>query len=163
MFNLQISSLVSKIYQTMSICTVTLESVCKIYPNLWHLNGNSYSTRLIHLSQLFRFKLFKLYYNVLKCVNLIEIRFYSYFYTILPCTLTYNVWHHCTDTGSWIRGPIYIFEGKYRYWHWGQITNTDFRLLLDMQKRTDWIKIMINTLYMLFNFRLWNDVNKMEM
>jgi hypothetical protein len=34
---------------------------------------------------------------------------------------------------------------------------------LDMQKRTDWIKIMINTLYMLFNFRLWNDVNKMEM
>jgi len=35
-----------------------LENVCKIYRSLWHLNGNSYSTRWIHVSQLFRFKLF---------------------------------------------------------------------------------------------------------
>jgi hypothetical protein len=39
-----------KVYQTMSICTMTLENVCKIYPRRWHLNGNSYSTRRIHLS-----------------------------------------------------------------------------------------------------------------
>jgi hypothetical protein len=40
--------LFKKIYQTMSICT--LETVCKIYSRRWHLNGNSYSTRRIHLS-----------------------------------------------------------------------------------------------------------------
>jgi hypothetical protein len=32
------------------ITTLTLETVCKIYPRRWHLNGNSYSTRRIHLS-----------------------------------------------------------------------------------------------------------------
>ena len=31
------------------ICTMTLESVCKIYPRRWHLNGNFYSTRRIHI------------------------------------------------------------------------------------------------------------------
>jgi hypothetical protein len=45
-----VSSLVSKLYQTMSICTMTLESVCKIYPRRCHLNGNSYSSWRIHLS-----------------------------------------------------------------------------------------------------------------
>ena len=30
--NIFVSNLVSKIYQTMSICTMTLETVCKIYP-----------------------------------------------------------------------------------------------------------------------------------
>ena len=34
----------------------------------------------------------------------------------------YNLWDHCADTRSWIRGQIRIFEGKYRYWR----TNTDF-------------------------------------
>jgi hypothetical protein len=48
--NIFVSSLVSKIYQTMSICTRMLETVCKIDPRRWHLNGNSYSTRRIHLS-----------------------------------------------------------------------------------------------------------------
>jgi hypothetical protein len=43
-----VSGLVSKIYQTMSICTMTLETVWKIYPRRWHLNGNSYSKRLFH-------------------------------------------------------------------------------------------------------------------
>jgi len=62
-----------------------------------------------------------------------------FLYTIFPCTLTYNVWHHCTDTGSWIWGQIRTYEGKYgylrairdicRYLPWGQITNTDFYLL----------------------------------
>jgi len=65
-------------------------------------------------------------------------------YIIFPCTLTYNVWHHCADTGSWIRGSIWIFEGKYPYWPWGKITNTGFRLLLDMRKRTYCIKIFEN-------------------
>jgi len=54
--NIFVSNLVPKRYQTMSICTMTLENVCKIYPRRWHLNGNSYSTRHIHLSQLFRYK-----------------------------------------------------------------------------------------------------------
>ena len=48
--NIFVSNLVSKIYQTMSICTMTLATVCKIYPRRWHLNGNSYSTRRIYLS-----------------------------------------------------------------------------------------------------------------
>ena len=48
--NIFFSNLVSKIYQTMSICTITLETVCKIYPRRWHLNGNSYSARRIYLS-----------------------------------------------------------------------------------------------------------------
>jgi hypothetical protein len=56
---------------------MTLESVCKIYPRRWHLNENSYSRRRIHLSWLFRFKLLKLYSNILKRVNLIEIRLYA--------------------------------------------------------------------------------------
>jgi hypothetical protein len=37
-------------YQKMSICTMTLETVCKVDTRRWHLNGNSYSTRRIHLS-----------------------------------------------------------------------------------------------------------------
>jgi len=43
--NIFVSSLVSKICRPM-----TLETVCKIYPRRWHLNGNSYSTRRIHFS-----------------------------------------------------------------------------------------------------------------
>ena len=50
LFNIFVSSLVSKRYQAMSICTMTLEYVCKIDPRRWHLNGISYSTRRIHLS-----------------------------------------------------------------------------------------------------------------
>jgi hypothetical protein len=53
LFNLQILLFrvwFTKGYQTMSICKMTLESVCKIYPRRWHLNVNSYSTRRIHLS-----------------------------------------------------------------------------------------------------------------
>jgi hypothetical protein len=38
--NIFVSNLVSKIYQTMLICTMTLESVCIIYSRCWHLNGN---------------------------------------------------------------------------------------------------------------------------
>ena len=63
-------------YFCFEFCTMTLESVCKIYPRRWHLNENSYSRRHIHLSWLFRFKLLKHYSNILKRVNLIEIRFY---------------------------------------------------------------------------------------
>ena len=35
---------------TFLICTMKLETVCKIYSRRWHLNENSYSTRRIHLS-----------------------------------------------------------------------------------------------------------------
>jgi hypothetical protein len=37
-------------YFHFEFCTLTLESVCIIYPRRWHLNGNSYSRRRIHLS-----------------------------------------------------------------------------------------------------------------
>ena len=63
-------------------------------------------------------KLFILYSNMLKCVNLIEIRFYASSFLVL--------WDHYADTGSWIRGQIRIYEGKYGYMRantdiWGQI------------------------------------------
>jgi hypothetical protein len=35
-----ISDFFLKIYQTMSICTRTLETVCKFDPRRWHLNGS---------------------------------------------------------------------------------------------------------------------------
>jgi hypothetical protein len=36
-------------YEICGLITMTLESVCKIYPRRWHLNGNFYSTRRIHI------------------------------------------------------------------------------------------------------------------
>ena len=66
---------------------------------------------------------------MLKCVDLIEIRFHTYFYASSFLVL----WDHCEDTGSWIRGQIRIYEGKYGYLR-GQITNNDLQLLLNMQK-----------------------------
>jgi len=62
-----------------------------------------------------RFNLFEFIpiLNILKCVRLIE-------YTIImhhlsKCTLTYNLWDHCADTGSWIRRQMRTYEGKYGY------------------------------------------------
>ena len=127
---------------------MTLESI-------WHLNGNSYSTRRIHLSQLFRVKLFKLYSNIVKCVNLIEIRlnapsFQVYFDIVF-------------ETTGQI--PEVEFGGKYehmrantdicRYLPWGQITNTYFYLLLDMQKRTYCNKICDKYLLCDCNITVW--------
>jgi hypothetical protein len=37
-------------YCCFEFCTMTLESVCKIYTRRWHLNGNSYSRRRMHLT-----------------------------------------------------------------------------------------------------------------
>jgi hypothetical protein len=34
---------------TFLICTMTLETVCKIYSRRWHLNENSYSSRRIYI------------------------------------------------------------------------------------------------------------------
>jgi hypothetical protein len=71
-----------------------------------------------------RFKLFKLYSNILKCVNLIEIRLCMSLFIIFPCTLTYNLRDHCANTGSWFPGKIRTFEGKKPtltssyYWTW---------------------------------------------
>jgi hypothetical protein len=75
------------------------------------------------------------YSNILKCINLIEIQFlHAYFY--IPPFLVF--WHIMFDTTNRYRklnlGKIWIFEGKYPYWPCRQITSTDFRLLLDMQK-----------------------------
>ena len=68
----------------------------------------SYSIRRIHLSQLFHFKLFKLW-NVLIWLK------YDYMYHLSKCTL----WDHCADTEV-------EFGGKYRHTRantdiWGQI------------------------------------------
>jgi hypothetical protein len=46
-------------------------------------------------------------------------------------------------------GTIRVFEGKYGYLLRGQITSTDFRLLLDMQKRTYCNKICDKHVYSL--------------
>ena len=49
LFNLQIFLFriwFQKYTKRMSICTMTLEIVCKIYPRRWHLNGNSYSAHV---------------------------------------------------------------------------------------------------------------------
>jgi hypothetical protein len=46
------------------------------------------------------FLVIKLYSNMLKCVNLIEIRFYTYCHASSFVVL----WDHCADTGGWIRG-----------------------------------------------------------
>jgi hypothetical protein len=75
-------------------CKICDKKFVKSTQNVWHLNGNSYS----------RFKLFKLYSNMLKWVNLIEIRFYAYLYASSFLVL----WDYCADTGSWIRGQIRI-------------------------------------------------------
>jgi hypothetical protein len=82
----------------------------------WHLNGNSYSTRCIHFSELFRFKLFKLYSNMVKCVNLIEIWFYASCFFVLG--------HIIFETTAQILEVE--FGGKYGYMRpnkdiWGQI------------------------------------------
>jgi hypothetical protein len=49
------------------------------------------------------------------------------------------------------RGTIRVFEGKYGYLLRGQITTTDFRLLLDMQKRTYCNKICDKAVYYEFS------------
>jgi hypothetical protein len=46
-------------------------------------------------------------WNTILCISLC---------IVFPCTLTYNLWDHCADTGSWIRGQIPMCEGKYYYW-----------------------------------------------
>jgi hypothetical protein len=67
-----------------------------------------------------RFKLFKLYSNMLKCVNLIEIWFYAYLYVSSFLVLWHIIWDHCADTGSWIRGQIQTFafapSGNNQHW-----------------------------------------------
>ena len=118
---------------------MTLETVYKIYLRRWHLNGNSYSTRCIHFSELFRFKLFKLYSNMLKCVNLIEIWFYASCFFVLG--------HIIFETTAQI--PEVEFGGKYGYMRantgicpylpWGQV-----------QKRTYCNKTCDNCCYSIF-------------
>ena len=128
----------------MSICTLTLKSVCKIHPRRWYLNGNSYSTRCIYFGQLFRFKLFKLYSIFWNVLIWLKFDFMDIFIHNLPFYLTYNDLHNCADTWRWIRGPIWIFEGKYRYWSWVRITNTDFHYYWTCQKKSIATQYVIN-------------------
>ena len=116
----------------MSICTMTLESVCKIYKTLtfeWKFLFNT-TYIWVNYSVLSYLIFIQIFWNVLIDWNTILCIF---LYTIFPCTFTYKVWHHCAETASWIRGPI---------------TNTNFRLLLDMQKRTYCNKICDNCIYL---------------
>jgi len=64
------------------------------------LKGISYSTR---------FKLFKLYSDILKCVNLIEIRFYAYLYAPSFLVLRHIIFEATAQI------PEVEFEGKYGY------------------------------------------------
>ena len=71
------------------------------------LFNTSYTFELI--TSVFRFKLFKLYSSILKCVNLIEIRFYAYRYA----SSLYVLWHTLFETTAQI--PEVEFGGKYGY------------------------------------------------
>ena len=146
-----VSSRVSKRYKTMSICTMTLESVCKIYKTLTFEWKFLFNTTYIwaNYSVLSYLIFIQIFWNVLIDWNTILCIF---LYTIFPCIFTYKVWHHCAETASWIRGAIWIFESKYPYWPWWQITNTNFRLLLDMQKRTYCNKIGDNCIYLFLRY-----------
>jgi hypothetical protein len=62
--------------------------------------------------------LFKLFSNMLKCVNLIEIRFYAYLYA----SCFFVLWQIIFETPAHM--PEVEFEGKYGYLP--SITNTDF-------------------------------------
>jgi hypothetical protein len=71
------------------------------------LFNTSYTFELI--TSVFHFKLFKLYSSILKCVNLIEIRFYAYRYA----SSLYVLWHTIFETTAQI--PEVGFGGKYGY------------------------------------------------
>jgi hypothetical protein len=80
---------------------------------------------------------------ILKCVNLIEIRFNAYLYAPSFLVLSHIIFENTAGiprvefggkcrylkANTDIRGQIRIFALR-------QITNTDFKLLMDMQKRT---------------------------
>jgi hypothetical protein len=51
-----------------------------------------------------------------------------YFDTKLP-EMHINLWDHCADTGSWIRGLIRTYEGKYGYLR----SNTDICLVFALR------------------------------
>jgi hypothetical protein len=57
---------------------------------------------------------------MLKCANLIEIRFYAYLYASSFFVLGHIIFE------TTVQIPEVEFGGKYRYLPWGQITNTDF-------------------------------------
>ena len=133
-----------------SICTMTLETVCKIYTRRWHLNGNSYSTRRIHLS----YHSVSIYLNFIPiCWNVliwlkkdfIHISMHHlslYFETTAQIPeVKFGVKYGYMRANMDIWGQIRIFAP---YLPWGQINNTDFQLLLDMQKRTYCNKICDN-------------------
>jgi hypothetical protein len=44
----------------------------------------------------------------------------------------YNLWDHCADTGSWIRGQIRTYDGKYGY---------ACRIWISIQMSTSWVDI----------------------
>jgi hypothetical protein len=93
-------------YNYISQCWLfALRANIRIGPQTSVLNGNSYSRRRIHLSWLFRFKLFKLYSNILKRVNLIEIRFYAPSFLVL--------WHTDIFFETTAQIPEVKFGGKY--------------------------------------------------
>jgi hypothetical protein len=77
------------------------------YQECKFLYNTMYTFFFVHLSQLFYFK-FIYSNNILKCVNLIEIRFYSYFYTVFITPSFLVLWHHYEI-------PEVEFGGQYGY------------------------------------------------
>jgi len=77
----------------------------------------------------------------LKCVDLIEIRFSAYLYA----PYVHVRWHIIFETTVQILEVE--FGCKYGYSPWGKITNTDYWLLFDMQKRTNCNKICDKSYY----------------
>jgi hypothetical protein len=68
---------------------------------IWKMSFNNLLLSHILLQYVhFCFKLFKIYSNMLKCVNLIEIRFYAYLYALSFLVL----WHIIFETTAQIPG-----------------------------------------------------------
>jgi hypothetical protein len=125
-----------KISNNMSICTMTLESVGKIYPRRSHwmeipIQHDVYIWADYSFSSYLNF--IPIFWNVLIWLKYDLLNIFTH---LFPCTLTYTLWDHCADTGSWIRGKIRIFEGKYWYFEGiygylpsGQVINTDLAII----------------------------------
>jgi hypothetical protein len=65
-------------------------------------------------------------------INTVEIPFYTY----LHASSFLVLWDHCADTGSWIRGPIRIYEGKYGYLR-------DIRIFAPRTNNQHWLSAII--------------------
>jgi hypothetical protein len=96
-----------------------------IYYHIFCCNMFVFACSLIAKSQCWLFAIQRLKYDLM--------HIFMHHISLYFDSKVYNLWDHSADTGSWIRGQIRTYEGKYGYVRantdscsvW-QITNTDF-------------------------------------